>query len=311
MWVAVLLVLSASGAAEGKAAQADKLFSEGRKLSEEQRWGEACKAFERSYELDQALGTLLNMANCYEKAGRTTSAWASFNEAASWARRSREWEREKVARERAAALEHALSRLRVEAGSGTRVTLDGIPLVALDSAVDPGTHVVRASAAGSKPWSQSVEVPPGPALTTVAVPPLEADPLGADPAPAAATAVPFPGAQVTAEAPLFDSRTRNAGKVGVAIGATLIAAAAAGIVYSLRVNQLVQRQQPGGPDYNHPTVTRDQFQTLSWLYPLSWEAAGLGAISLSGGAALIAWSPASPSVVPSAPVAGATVRGQF
>jgi hypothetical protein len=59
-------------------------------------------------------------------------------------------------------------------------------------------------------------------------------------------------------------------------GTALLAAGIAGMVYCLSVNDAVSRQQPGGPDSGHPTVSKSQYQSLSTLYPLSLTGAVLG-----------------------------------
>jgi tetratricopeptide (TPR) repeat protein len=67
------------------AATAQALFDEATALKDKEQWAEACPKFESSYKLDPALGTLLNLANCYEKLGKIASAWARWEEAYQWA----------------------------------------------------------------------------------------------------------------------------------------------------------------------------------------------------------------------------------
>lgn len=114
--VLVALVLGAPAFASAQdansAAAAEALFREGRQLMDQGRYGDACPKFQASYELDVALGTLLNLANCYQLAGQLASAWARFVEAETMARRASD-SRGQVARERAAALEPRLVRVRV------------------------------------------------------------------------------------------------------------------------------------------------------------------------------------------------------
>src|SRR6185369_12155545 len=78
------LVLSQAGAvyAQSDSAIAQSLFDEGRKLMNEKKFAEACPRLERSYKLDPAAGTLLNVAVCHEGLGRTATAWNEFREAA-------------------------------------------------------------------------------------------------------------------------------------------------------------------------------------------------------------------------------------
>src|SRR5262249_56966552 len=89
-------------------------------------------------------------------------------------------DREPFARERVAALEKGLARLTIHlvAGAdlpGLVIKHDGEPVARplLDTAVpvDPGTHVVEASATNKMSWASRVQIGPG-ASVTVDVPVL-------------------------------------------------------------------------------------------------------------------------------------------
>ena len=49
---------------------AESLFREGKRLSGEHKFAEACPKFAESYKLDPGLGTLLNLAICHEVGGQ-------------------------------------------------------------------------------------------------------------------------------------------------------------------------------------------------------------------------------------------------
>ncbi|MRG92029.1 hypothetical protein [Polyangium spumosum] len=68
-------------------AAADALFQAAKKLMGEKQFSEACPKFDASYKLDPTLGTLLNLADCYEKLGRTATAWSTWGEAMEKAQR--------------------------------------------------------------------------------------------------------------------------------------------------------------------------------------------------------------------------------
>src|SRR5215212_4797523 len=110
------LFVAPSVRAEGapNAAAARALFGEGRKLAAQGKYREACPKFEESLRLDPGMGTQFNLADCLEHTGRTATAWAQFLDVAAAARAAAQSERERVARERAAALEPKLSRLTIE-----------------------------------------------------------------------------------------------------------------------------------------------------------------------------------------------------
>jgi hypothetical protein len=146
-------------------AQAQLLFDDGRRLLDDGKTAEACDAFAESQRLDPAIGTQLNLANCYEKLGKTASAWINYVEVQTRARRAGQPERVEVAKKRADALEPQLSQMRVEVSApvkGLSVTRDGAPVSARvwgkPTPVDPGEHEIRAQAPGKKPWTTKVTV---------------------------------------------------------------------------------------------------------------------------------------------------------
>ncbi|WP_394847549.1 hypothetical protein LZC95_08795 [Pendulispora brunnea] len=154
----------ASSSSENAAA-AESLFQDARKLIAEKRYAEACPKFAASQRLSPAVGTLLNLGDCYEKLGKTASAWATYVDAASAAQRLNRADRERTARTLAAAVEAKLSRmtLRVDkAVPGLLIKRDGVAVddAALGVAVplDPGKHQLEATAPGKKPWTSTVDV---------------------------------------------------------------------------------------------------------------------------------------------------------
>src|SRR6187549_3176502 len=106
--------LGSSLAHAGDAATAEALFREGRTLMDAGNYAAACPKLEESYAQDPATGTLLALGMCQERAGRTASAWATYSEAASRAKRDGRADRERAAREHMAALEPKLSHLTID-----------------------------------------------------------------------------------------------------------------------------------------------------------------------------------------------------
>jgi hypothetical protein len=177
----MLMARTAFAQTENKAA-AEALFAEGRRLVAEGKYSEGCPKFVESHKLDPAPGTLLNLADCYEKAGLTASAWLSWLDAAAAANAARQPDRERHARERAAALKSRLVSITVLVPEtsriqGLEVQRDGVPLgfASWGTAVpvDPGTHTVTARAPGRKPWQTAVTVVDGVQPVKVTVPLLE------------------------------------------------------------------------------------------------------------------------------------------
>jgi serine/threonine-protein kinase len=173
----------AQEASGGDMAAAEALFAEGRKLSAAGGFAEACARFEASMSLVPRLGVQLNLADCYERVGRTASAWVMFGEAAALARRIDD-PRESFARQRQDALTPRLSRLRIsvaqEGIEGFSLTRDGVrvaPLVyGVEVPVDPGVHQIEATAPEHLPWSSRVVVSREGDVVAVVVPVLETEP---------------------------------------------------------------------------------------------------------------------------------------
>src|SRR5512144_1872661 len=59
--------------------EASRIFQQGRDLAKLGRFAEACELFARSYGLDPALGTAVNLADCLEREGQLRRAWALFD----------------------------------------------------------------------------------------------------------------------------------------------------------------------------------------------------------------------------------------
>jgi tetratricopeptide (TPR) repeat protein len=190
--VALAIVLAeprANAQAEDQAA-ARSLFDEGRRLLKAGRYADACPKLEAASKLYSSAGILLNLADCYEKAGRSASAWTEFGEAASVAERARRPEQAKEAKRRQTALEAKLTRLTVRVSSevpGLRIRRDETDLAqgmwGSPVPVDPGSHEIRAEAPGREPWTKSVDVSTPGETTTVEIPELHPVPAPAAPPP--------------------------------------------------------------------------------------------------------------------------------
>jgi hypothetical protein len=148
-------------------AAAEALFEEALLLGEQGNHREACRKLEASQALDAAVGTLLRLADCYERIGRFASAWAGFKEARSLARAQKMTERERIAALRAASLGPKMARLTIKVPDrpppGLSVVLGRlqVPSASWGSALplDPGRIRVEASAPGYLPFRQELEVP--------------------------------------------------------------------------------------------------------------------------------------------------------
>ncbi len=193
---ALVAVSPTARADDTNIAVAEALFRDARTLMAAGDLAQACPKFEESNRVDPKLGTLMNLALCHEKAGLSASAWAEYARAASLAARAGQSDREKVARERAAALELTLSHVLIDADpkSDASIVLDDQPIgpAAFHSPIpiDPGAHVLRATAPGATPFEQSFRVTAGATVALVKVPVLARAPTAVTAAPETVPAVP-------------------------------------------------------------------------------------------------------------------------
>jgi len=203
-------------------ATAEAYFDDALRAMKTGQYAEACAKLEASQRLDPAVGTLLYLGECYEKRGRTASAWVTFRDAEALARSAGQPQRAEMARVHAERLQAGLSRITVEispearATAGLQIRCGSVPIdPSLPGAavpVDPGEVIVEASAPGYAALSRSVTVAPGskvsvtiPALTRLTTPaagapPAEA-PTSSPPAPSPASA-PSPGPTAPAAGPV-------------------------------------------------------------------------------------------------------------
>lgn len=175
--------IAAGSSATDKAA-AEALYREAVALIEQNQTGPACDKFAASQAIDPALGTMLRLADCYDRAGKTASAWALFEQAAATARGANQPERERIAVERGKELEARLSKVVISltgaAPPGLEVRLNDvvIPTASLGTAlpVDPGPLRVELVAEGYRPLEKRFDIAMGPSRATLELPALEPAP---------------------------------------------------------------------------------------------------------------------------------------
>jgi serine/threonine-protein kinase len=175
---------------ESDKAGAQAAFDMGKRLMVEGKYVEACPKLAESVRLDPGVGAMLFLADCYERTGRTASAWAVFREAESLGAKQGD-NRVRVAKERADVLEPKLSKLVIvlapaeAALAGVKVRRDGADvgqaLWGSPIPTDPGTHEIIVTAPGKKAWKGSVQIASNAATETVTVPALEDGPSEVEP----------------------------------------------------------------------------------------------------------------------------------
>lgn len=295
-------VALAQTSASDKAA-AEALFDEGVALLKKKDYPAACKKLEASQRIDPGIGTLLYLADCYEKSGRTASAWATFREAASMAQEAGQEDRARAGLDRAERLMPQLSKLTIEL-SGTDAQIEGVEVhymqaesgdramanAAVGTAVpvDPGTYTVKVMAPGYQTYEGEVTVGASAASEKHVVPPLALAPAEAapveEPAPTEEPATPAD------EAPSENSWQKptgialaGAGVVGLALGTVF------GFVAMDQNNQAIDGGCRGGSctstdgvDLTNQALTSATVSTVGFV---------VGGVLLAGGAVLYFTAP--------------------
>jgi hypothetical protein len=150
----LLFVPALSWAQSGDPIAARTLFEDGIAAAEAGDYAAACPKFTRSYQLDPAVGTLLNIADCEEHLGHPATAWARYRQALDKLPKtdSRYEAFEKAAADLAKRICYVTIRLAPNNAPNVSVRRDGndIPTEILGTplAVDPGHHVFSVSAEG-------------------------------------------------------------------------------------------------------------------------------------------------------------------
>lgn len=299
--IATLVVVLASTSAWASPAYAQRetvaaeaLFQEARRLMASDDPARACPKFAESQRLDPSPSTLLNLGRCYERLGRTATAWATYAQAASLAAATSRRDLVSVAQKHAAALEPDLVRLAIrvhEPVAGLEIRRDGVLVgpgewdVAVP--VDPGAHRVEASAPGKRPWAAPVTAGEPGETATIVVPALEdAPPAPAAPAPApSAPARPAPA--TAAPAPASERRSPQK-TIGLVTGGVGVAGLVVGTVFVLVAKSKYDDSRAQCP--NDPNVCtaagvslRDDARRAGDVATIAY---GAGAAALVAGAAL-------------------------
>ncbi len=284
------------------ASAAESLFEQGRAQMAGGDYIGACPKFEESYRLDQANGTLLALALCHEAQGKWASAWTEFLGVEAASMRDGRADRAAIARANIAALEPKVSRVVIEVSPETRslpsfdVQCDNVHIQPsagdLEVPLDPGDHLLQASAGGYAGWSTSLHIGVRGERTRVQVPPLEPLP--------AAPAVPPPPAHLLAppdapvQAPQRASATvrrgsplsvqRILGLVVVGVGAATAGVAVYEGLHAIVENDDARAGCPGSPCANVTALAHSQSATTAAT--ASDILFGAGALTVGVGAYL-------------------------
>jgi hypothetical protein len=158
---------SAWADADSDRARAASRFEEAKGDMSRGDFAGACPKLVESEALDPQVGTLLNLAYCYENVGKTATALSTWMEAASFAAAKRQMDREQFALLRAHWLEPHLLRVTIRvapqpAYDRIALTIDGVPFErtrwGVPVPMDRGEHELRAEAPGLTSWSSRFAV---------------------------------------------------------------------------------------------------------------------------------------------------------
>ena len=281
----------------------------------------------------------MNLAACYEKLGRTASAWQAYADAADLARDKGQAARAKTARDKAGRLAPRLVRLEIRLAPdvearGLEITRNGAPvdpaLLGHAVPVDPGSYAIVATRQGAEPWSTSVSaIQPGQITVEVTGPVATSDstatpdaprPAPREPSQPAASALPAapskaspasPGAEDAGDA----TPGRGLQRTGIAmvVGGAVLVAVGGGLAWLSRsISNDTTDVQPGerfDPDREKRARTYEVSAFALW---------GVGAAAIAGGTTLylVGRSRAGRAELTVAPVvlrdgAGAMVRWRW
>jgi hypothetical protein len=268
------------------AARAETLFQAGRQLMREGRYAEACPKLEESQRLDPAPGTRLNLADCWERAGRTASAQREFLAVAAEAETQGEKDRAEIARSRAKQLEIKLTKLALMVPAEARVAglqifRNSVLVAEADwskpQPIDPGSFVIEARAPGRRTYKSEFALPGDAATHNLTIPLLVSN------------SGPAVGSPATEESSTTRAEWLQRGGIGLAglgvVGVTL------GTAFGVRAVKLYDRSRDQGCNEDddctpQALATRDAAVDAGNVSTVSFI---VGSALLVGGAGLYVW----------------------
>ena len=284
--------------------RAQALFDEARSLMKDGRFSEACPKLAESQRLDPGGGTLLNLGICHARIGLTATAIGELRAALAQAQSDGREDRQKTAQRQIDELTPLLSGLRIrvasEAPLGLRVELDGVEVphanLDLEVPIDPGVHVVKATAPGLKAWSKTVQIAPVSDHQSVEIPPLE--PEAPPPVPSATTPAPVVRQQ---PAPFVRPQREGDGEpipedssrfIGYASGGVGLVALGVGAYFGMRAITLKNRSdEVCQGDVCTEQRGEDDFEDAKRAARISTISVGIGLVGVGVGTYFLFFRP--------------------
>jgi hypothetical protein len=291
-WVLGVALVLAAPAVQAQATDtteptAQALFDAGMQALAAGFFREACPRLEQSWRLEPRPDTRFYLADCYEKSGKTASAWINFWEVSEAALKAGDTARALVSSQRALALTAHLSYLAVTVPhpvAGLVVKRDGLPIApeswGVPAPVDPGTHQVEATAPNRKPYQGTVEVVLEGEKGELEVPVLQSLPPKPKPPPVVPPAAERARAAKAAAVSARSSRQKtlalisaSVGVVGLGVGTALVVSAKTTYSDANAFCDATNRcWDPRGVSLRHDAISRANLAAI----PLGICVAGLG-----------------------------------
>jgi hypothetical protein len=218
------------------------LFQSGRQLMNAGDFEKACPLLRDSQKADPQPGTQLNLALCYEKLGKTASAWSTYADLT----QSGGPLQQQVAKAALERLGPKLSRLKIDlcvdpnfdnsklvvSRNGEEV---GASVLGRPSPVDAGEYLIEARAAGYAKWSRTVKVAKEGDLESVEICDLVRDPAlpGGVVQPSTSATSPAAAAVTTTATAIEPLPPRRNFTAAYVVGGTGIVAAVVGTVFGI------------------------------------------------------------------------------
>jgi hypothetical protein len=317
--VALAITIAMPLPVSAQSAEAEMLFREGKRLLKKGKIAEACEKFEASDRLEPKPGTELNIGNCREKLGQTSSAWAAFIRAAAAAKHAGIRDIADEARQRTKLVEKKLIFLTISVPAEN--TFDELVIkrnqTSIDRAlwnqavpVDPDDYTIIAEAPDHTPWSVTVAVKTK--NKVIEVPKLEREEhVPEHIKPDEVPETPTPQETHKPLPPKRPEPQRKYQSTELALGAIGVGALVIGTSLALYSNHLENESDATCPMTNcmdmHAVDQNSSARTYGWIANISW---GVGTVAVAG--AIAAWwlgSPAQNDTVSLVPISGRDQAG--
>ena len=237
-------------------------------------------------------GILLNLGDCYEKLGRTASAWTEFGEAAAAAARAHRSNQVAEAKRRQASVEPKLTKLTIRVSgqiTGLTVTRDDSDIASAawgePIPVDPGPHQIKAEATGHQPWTTSIVVSNEGQTVTVEVPTLAQAPT---PPPATTVNETEATTNGPANAVAETSPPQQSHAVDWAlVGSGTAVAVAGGVLWGLGANNSHTASTKVTKTHDEFVTANNDYSSAKTLYYVGIAGVAVGVVAASAGVLLM------------------------